>query len=125
MKKKKKNRMPAVLVIAALASGLLFTVCEQNVEDSAPGKYAITFVANGGTLADGAVKKTVEDTAPRAIGEDFPANPTKEGYSFVEWRTSAFGAEGDAVISDTNLAPASDNVMAFARWNPLLPCYRW
>lgn len=64
-------------------------------------KYTVTFNSNGGSaVASAEVEQNKKVSAP--------ANPTKEGYTFVGWfsdetLTTAWDFENDVVTADTTL----------------------
>ncbi len=63
----------------------------------------LTFNANGGTFADGTTaNKTLKaDIAPAKAATGVPANPTKNGYSFVGWVPSTVENPTEADVVDT------------------------
>lgn len=76
-------------------------------------KYTITFDANGGKWADDATTKDVdteENTDETKAIEEFPTNPSQDGYKFKGWFTAADG--GDAVTAKT----FSSDTTVFAQW---------
>ena len=73
----------------------------------APLVYTVTFNANGGTLASGSVKRSVE--SGKAVGA-LPA-ATRSGYTFKGWFTAATG--GTKVTASTKVTSAATY---YAQW---------
>jgi len=70
-------------------------------------KYTVTFNTNGGNeISPIQVTKGSKLT--------LPANPTKEGYSFVGWYT-----DEDLTIPFNNQAPINSNLTLYAKWDSI------
>ena len=73
-------------------------------------QYTVSFDANGGTLAAGKEKKTVDFGSP--YGE-LPV-PGRADYTFLGWYTGK--TDGGPVTSNTNVARTEGHTL-YARWN--------
>lgn len=73
-------------------------------------EVTVTFNANGGKFANNEETVTVNTTG-NVVGGAFPDNPTKAGWTFGGWFTSADG--GNQVKNDT---PFDTNTTVYAHW---------
>jgi uncharacterized repeat protein (TIGR02543 family) len=78
--------------------------------------YTVTFKKNDGTAANHAVKTVV---FPASTVTDFPANPTRTGYTFAEWNTAQNGLGSAFTVSTT----VSADITVYAQWTPSGPSY--
>jgi uncharacterized repeat protein (TIGR02543 family) len=75
-----------------------------------PGSYTVTFNKNGGNTEANPQTKTV--ISPAATIDAIPGEPTKTGYTFIEWNTQADGT-GTAFTTST---PITGNITVYAKW---------
>ena len=73
-------------------------------------EVTVTFNANGGKFANNEETVTVNTTG-NVVGGAFPDNPTKAGWTFGGWFTSATG--GNQVKNDTSF---DTNTTVYAHW---------
>jgi uncharacterized repeat protein (TIGR02543 family) len=101
---------------------LCFTSCPNpsggsNTENSPKTSgYTVTFkgnYGNNGTL----YTRTVTPPAATIAEADFPANPTRTGYTFAGWNTRS---DGSGSIF-TAFTPVSADITVYARWTENLP----
>jgi uncharacterized repeat protein (TIGR02543 family) len=78
---------------------------------AAPGPYVVIFKLNNGTEANWA-DRTVTPPADTITGENFPAEPTRTGYSFIGWNTEPSGS-GSAFTASTTV---TEDMTVYARW---------
>jgi uncharacterized repeat protein (TIGR02543 family) len=71
--------------------------------------YTVTFKMNDGTNDNHAVKIV---TSPASALADFPANPSRAGYVFVNWNTQA---DGEGSVFDTTTTVSADTTV-YATW---------
>ena len=78
----------------------LFAVWQENEEPSIPGTATVTFRVNGSVLT------TVTVSKGESLGEQMPADPALEGFTFLGWEdsqgnrfTSATAVEGDMELA--------------------------
>jgi uncharacterized repeat protein (TIGR02543 family) len=76
--------------------------------------YTVTFKLNDDT-GNNHVVKTV--TSPATTVTDFPADPTRSGYTFASWNTQPNGSG----TSFTDSTTVSANITVYAQWNPGAP----
>ena len=74
---------------------------------SEPGSYTITYDANGGTVSPTSKTVTYDSTYGALV------TPTRTGYTFAGWFTSASG--GTQITSDTKVTTASNHTI-YAHW---------
>jgi uncharacterized repeat protein (TIGR02543 family) len=81
-----------------------------------PGSFTVTFRLLDGTMA---VWETKTVTAPAtAIGAaDFPASPSRSGYTFTGWNTAANGSGNPFTASTT----VSGDIAVYAQWTAVPP----
>lgn len=77
--------------------------------------YTVTFVANGGSFTG----NESEYTITRCYGDKYqvPEDPTREGYAFVGWYTTA-ETGGNKVTADTDMTATEDHRL-YARWEEI------
>ena len=68
----------------------------------------VTFDLNGGWIGDSTENITVNVTPGQMIGDQKPADPTKDGYAFVEWQLN-----GEAYDFET---PVTADMTLTAQW---------
>jgi uncharacterized repeat protein (TIGR02543 family) len=79
-----------------------------------PGSYTVAFKSNYGSN-DTLYTKTVTPPATAIGAADFPANPDRNGYTFVSWNTAANGSESGFTATTT----VSGNMTVYAQWTEL------
>jgi len=77
----------------------------------------VTFHANGGAFAANASTVTRTVLRGQSLGNDIPAQPTRSGFNFMGWSTSASGSVN--FFSTTNVNPSGNNLNVFARWSEI------
>ncbi|GHV25247.1 hypothetical protein AGMMS4952_02530 [Spirochaetia bacterium] len=77
---------------------------------NSPGTYTVTFNKNGGDTEASPQTKTV--TGSGSTIDSLPGQPTRTGYTFVEWNTAAAGT-GTAFTAST---PVSVDIIVYAKW---------
>jgi uncharacterized repeat protein (TIGR02543 family) len=82
------------------------TVYAQWVEVK-PGSYMVSFMLNDGTNAIWATKTV---TVPDTMIDSLPDNPTRPGYDFEGWTTTAEGG--------TAFTAVSADLTVYAQWDP-------
>jgi uncharacterized repeat protein (TIGR02543 family) len=113
----KTNRglIPLLILLAALSGScrnpffadLLGIEEKPGIPDPRP--YTVTFKLNDGTENTHAVKTVTE---PATTVADFPANPSRSGYNFVEWNTET-GGTGSAFTTSTTV---TGDITVYAQW---------
>lgn len=74
--------------------------------------YRVTFDANGGMLNSA---RSFEVRQPRTQLSALPTDPAREGYVFVGWNTSPYGAVAGGMAFTANSSVTRD-MMLFAQW---------
>jgi uncharacterized repeat protein (TIGR02543 family) len=81
-----------------------------------PGSYTVTFKLNDGTDTNHTVK-TVTSPATAIAAAEFPANPSRAGYTFVNWNSRADGTGSGFTASTT----VSADITVYAQWTAVSP----
>ena len=92
------------------------TTTSANVTIPARPKYTITFNSNGGTGGSVSLKCSHCDGNHKSYGYNASitgTNPTRAGYTFAGWYTSASGGTRVTTVS------ANANTTYYAHWNPI------
>ncbi len=79
-------------------------------DDKTPKTITVTFDANGGSFADGALTKTVDATSDTLLTA--PESPTRTNYTFNGWSTDKNGGAMWQFAENT----ASGNITLYATW---------
>lgn len=74
---------------------------------------AVTFDGNGGSVASGDSYRSLMPTA--TLNTAMPQNPTREGYRFTGWNTSA---DGSGTVFD-NTTVVNADIIVYAQWAQL------
>jgi uncharacterized repeat protein (TIGR02543 family) len=70
----------------------------------------VTFNKNDGTTT---TPETIGVTPPKTTVDALPTEPTRSGYSFVEWNTLA---DGTGAKFDTSTTVTTGNITVYAKW---------
>ena len=88
---------------------------------TATALITVTFDANGGQFSDETTEKAVEVASGTAIpANEMPAEPTREGYTFVGW----FETDEEGGLAETAFdfeTPITGSITLKAQWKVLLP----
>ena len=107
---KSKKFVLAGLVLLAITGLLALAGCKNDSVLEAAAKYTVTFNANGGS-----------EVAPQVVesgnAATKPTDPTKDGWVFAGWYTSA---DGGKTLTDTAYdfdTPVAGDITLYAAWN--------